>query len=164
MGCQSHSPRCLGTFRERTEHQSHTKQKPLHESFVTSNHCQVFLASIQPDACPTRDGHLHPSYRQSVKHLHTCRDELQEYDAFDEGVFFRSRFWLLMSYIVSVAAIGGSVTVLLKDYALDASVSTTWPGVAGICQVTLILGSALLFFVSRIPGDSDGSYSAYSSF
>ena len=93
-----------------------------------------------------------------------CRDELQEYDAFDEGVFFRSRFWLLMSYIVSIAAIGGSVAVLLKDYALDTSVQTAWPGVAGLCQTTLILGSALLFFVSRIPGDTDGSYSAYSSF
>ncbi|KAK9848556.1 hypothetical protein WJX84_001365 [Apatococcus fuscideae] len=92
------------------------------------------------------------------------RDELQEYDAFDEGVFFRSRFWLLMSYIVSIAAIGGSVAVLLKDYALDTSVQTAWPGVAGLCQTTLILGSALLFFVSRLPGDTDGSYSAYSSF
>ena len=69
-----------------------------------------------------------------------------------------------MSYIISIAAIGGSVAVLLKDYALDSTVQTTWPGVAGICQVTLILGSALLFFVSRIPGDSEGSYSAYSSF
>ena len=34
------------------------------------------------------------------------REDLQEeYDSFDEGVFCRSRSWLLLSYIISTAYI-----------------------------------------------------------
>jgi hypothetical protein len=36
-----------------------------------------------------------------------------------------------------------------------------WPGVAGILQVTCILGSGLLFFVSRGQGESDYGYSGF---
>ena len=32
-------------------------------------------------------------------------DLLEEYDSFDEGVFCRSRSWLLLSYIISTASI-----------------------------------------------------------
>lgn len=92
-----------------------------------------------------------------------CRDELLEYDAFDEGVFCRSRFWLFISYVVSFAAIVGSVWVLLQDYALNPDVSNPWPGVAGLCQVIFILGSALLFFVSRTPTETD-NYGGYGNF
>ncbi|KAK9809248.1 hypothetical protein WJX72_012057 [[Myrmecia] bisecta] len=91
------------------------------------------------------------------------RDELQEYDPFDEGVFCRSRFWLFLSYVVSSSAVIGSVMVLLKDYALDPNVHNVWPGIACLFQVTCILGSALLFFVSRTP-TSDSSGGGYGAF
>ena len=45
-----------------------------------------------------------------------CRDELTEYDPFDDGSFCRSRFWLFVSYIVSFASIVGAVWVLLQHY------------------------------------------------
>ena len=61
-----------------------------------------------------------------------------------------------MSYCVSFGAIVGAVWVLLSDYALNPDVSDIWPGVAGLFQVALILGAALLFFVSRTPAESSG--------
>ena len=42
------------------------------------------------------------------------REELQEFDAFDEGVFCRSRTWLFLSYVVSFGAVAGSVWVLMQ--------------------------------------------------
>ena len=69
--------------------------------------------------------------------MHACRDELQEYDPFDEGVFCRSRFWLFISYVVSFASVAGSVWVLLGHYALNPNVPTVWPGIAGLFQVCL---------------------------
>ena len=63
------------------------------------------------------------------------RDELQEYDPFDEGVFCRSRIWLFISYMVSFASVAGAVWVLLGHYALNPDVSNVWPGVAGLFQV-----------------------------
>lgn len=90
-----------------------------------------------------------------------CRDDLHEaYDAYDDGVFCRARSWLFVSYVVSFGSIVGAVWVLLSDYALKEGTSTVWPGVAGIFQVALILGSALLFFVSRTPSD-DAGYSQW---
>jgi len=88
---------------------------------------------------------------------HPCRDELHEgYDAYDDGVFCRARSWLFVSYCVSFGAIVGAVWVLLSDYALKEDVQTVWPGVAGLFQVSLVLGSALLFFVSRTPSEDSG--------
>ena len=93
-----------------------------------------------------------------------CREELEDqYDAFDEGVFCRSRFWLFVSYLVSTSAIIGSILVLLHFYAWNSDVPTLWPGVAGVFQVILVLGSALLFFVSRSGGGTD-EYGGYSGF
>lgn len=63
------------------------------------------------------------------------RDELEEYDPFDEGVFCRSRFWLFISYVVSFASVVGAVWVLLGHYALNPDVTTVWPGIAGLFQV-----------------------------
>jgi len=37
-----------------------------------------------------------------------------------------------------------------------------WPGVAGVFQVACILGSGLLFFISRTP--VEGSYGGYEVF
>ena len=92
------------------------------------------------------------------------RDELLEYDPYDEGVFCRARFWLFISYVVSFGSIIGAVWVLLQDYALVEGVDNVWPGVACLFQVTLILGSALLFFVSRTPTDSSGGGYDYGGF
>ena len=46
--------------------------------------------------------------------LATRREELQEFDAFDEAVFCRSRTWLFLSYVVSFGAVAGSVWVLMQ--------------------------------------------------
>ncbi len=71
-----------------------------------------------------------------------CRDELEEYDPFDEGVFCRSRFWLFISYVVSFASVVGAVWVLLGHYALNPDVPTVWPGIAGLFQVINIASCA----------------------
>ncbi len=65
---------------------------------------------------------------------HACREELETYDAFDEGVFCRSRSWLFISYVVSFASVIAAVWVLLQGYALG-DVPSVWPGAAGVLQV-----------------------------
>lgn len=65
----------------------------------------------------------------------TCREELENFDAFDEGVFCRSRFWLFISYVVSFASVIAAVWVLLQGYALSEAPSV-WPGVAGLFQAS----------------------------
>lgn len=92
------------------------------------------------------------------------RDDLVEYDPFDDGGFCRSRFWLFLSYVVSFASVVGSVWVLMQHYAANpAAAGNVWPGVAGVFQVSCILGSGLLFFVSRTPVDGGygGGYEAW---
>lgn len=80
------------------------------------------------------------------------RDELLSYDPYDEGTFCRSRFWLLMAYGISLAAIGSSVLVMLHKGG----------DVAPILQVAFILGAALVLFTSRSEGESGGtSYDAF---
>ena len=97
----------------------------------------------------------------SLQSMLLCRDDLHA-DFDDEGVYCRARSWLFVSYVVSFAAIIGSVWVLLQDYALNDASNTVWPGVAGLLQVTLILASGLLFFISRTPSeDSSNSYAMY---
>ncbi|DBA90422.1 hypothetical protein WJX77_002012 [Trebouxia sp. C0004] len=85
------------------------------------------------------------------------REDLEEYDSFDEGVYCRSRSWLFLAYLVSFGSIMGSVAVLLKSYALNDAIDVMWPGVAGLFQVTLILAAGLLLFVSRTPAEGTGS-------
>lgn len=92
-----------------------------------------------------------------------CREDLDEYDTFDDGVYCRSRSWLFLAYIVSFGAIMGSVAVLLQSYALNDAVDVVWPGVAGLFQVTLILAAGLLLFVSRTPADGSAP-SSYGTF
>lgn len=101
-------------------------------------------------------------------------DQLQEYDPFDDdggGGVCRSRFWLFLSYLVSFAALTGSVWVLLQHYAFAgpggaaAAGGTVWTGVAGVLEVALILASALVFFLSRTPVDGGyGSSGGYTGF
>lgn len=89
------------------------------------------------------------------------RDELQDYDPFDDGGLCRTRFWLFLSYIVSFGSLIGAVWVLAQHYTLNPEMKgEVWPGVAGIFQVTCILASGLVFFVSRTP--ADGAYGGYS--
>lgn len=85
-----------------------------------------------------------------------------EYDPFDEGLYCRSRLWLFIAYVVSFGSIAGAAWVLLQAYALNPAAATAWPGIAGLFQVTLILGSALVFFISRTPVSE--SSSAYGQF
>ena len=90
----------------------------------------------------------------------------QEYDPFDDGALCRSRFWLFLSYVVSFAALVAAVWVLAQDYALNPAMKgqPLWPGVAGVFQVTCILGAGLVFFVSRTPADGGGGYGGYQGF
>ena len=91
-----------------------------------------------------------------------CRDDLSEgYDYnYDEGIYCRARSWLFLSYCISFGAVVGAVWVLLHDINLKSETGVSaWPGVAGLFQVALILGSALLFFVSRTPAEGSASYS-----
>ncbi|GLC37889.1 hypothetical protein PLESTB_001505800 [Pleodorina starrii] len=90
------------------------------------------------------------------------RDDMVEYDPFDDATYCRSRLWLFLSYIVSFASIVAAVWVMLAHYARnpDYSAAEKWPGAAGIFQVTFILGSGLMFFVSRTPADT-GGYNAF---
>lgn len=92
------------------------------------------------------------------------REELAEYDSFDDASFCRARLWLFLSYVVSFGAITGAVWVLLQHYATnpDLTVHEKWPGVAGLFQVGLILGSGLLFFISRT--SNEGGFGGYSGF
>ena len=64
---------------------------------------------------------------------------------------------------MSTGSVIGSILVLLHFYAWNPAVASLWPGVAGVFQVILILGSALLFFVSRTQGTAD-AYGGYSGF
>eukprot|EP00882_Tetradesmus_deserticola_P003957 GHRQ01004183.1.p1 GENE.GHRQ01004183.1~~GHRQ01004183.1.p1 ORF type:complete len:172 (+),score=21.30 GHRQ01004183.1:184-699(+) len=85
------------------------------------------------------------------------RDDLQDYDPFDDGGFCRSRFWLFLSYVVSFGSVVGAVWVLMQHYAMNSDVAgEVWPGVAGVFQVSCILASGLLFFISRTPADGSG--------
>ena len=74
-------------------------------------------------------------------------DEISEVDPFDDdGVYCRSRLWLLIAYCVCASSIAGATIVFLSS-------SATGIGLGSIIQVSCILGSALLFFVSRSDGD-----------
>lgn len=56
---------------------------------------------------------FHPSASRHPCWQCSRSDELLSYDPYDEGTFCRSRFWLLMAYGISLAAIGSSVLVML---------------------------------------------------
>lgn len=79
------------------------------------------------------------------------RDELLSYDTYDEGMYCRSRIWLLMAYALSLGAIAGSVLVMLHRGG----------EVSSILQVACILGAALVLFTSRSEGEGGSSYDAF---
>jgi hypothetical protein len=83
------------------------------------------------------------------------RDELASYDPWsDDGAFCRSRTWMLLAYTTCVGAIAGAVVVMIH-------VGGAWLGLAATLQVALVLGGALVLFVSRPPGEDGGGYSAF---
>mmetsp|Transcript_54449 Transcript_54449/g.173018 ORF Transcript_54449/g.173018 Transcript_54449/m.173018 type:complete len:152 (+) Transcript_54449:276-731(+) len=91
------------------------------------------------------------------------RDELQEYDPFDDGSDCRSRSWLFVSYVVSFSSVVAAVWVLVQNYATNPEIKgdEIWPGVAGVIQCTLILASGLIFWLSRSPAGGGGAYGGY---
>ncbi len=99
--------------------------------------CAVFLAFAQAaqkmcQAMSLLSLREVPNLCAPVNH----REDLENYDAFDEGVFCRSRFWLFISYVISFASVIGACWVLLQGYALSSDEgSEVWPGVAGLFQV-----------------------------
>lgn len=106
------------------------------------------------------------------------------YQSFDEGVECRSKVWLLMAYLVSLGSVigersacclpalesaqadpprlplaaAGAVVVLVQKYATNPDATTLWPGVAGLFQTILILGSGLVFWLTKGGEDDSGSY------
>ncbi|GAX76275.1 hypothetical protein CEUSTIGMA_g3719.t1 [Chlamydomonas eustigma] len=93
------------------------------------------------------------------------KDELADIDPFDDASYCRARVWLFLSYVVSFASLVAAVWVMIQHYSSnpDFTPAEKWPGAAGIFQVSFILGSALLFFISRTPGNSS-SYDGYGAF
>jgi hypothetical protein len=79
-------------------------------------------------------------------------DEISSVDPWDEGVYCRSRVWLLVAYVVCAISIAGATIIML-------TAGASGVGIASVVQVASILGGALLFFVSRSEGEAgDGSY------
>ena len=77
-------------------------------------------------------------------------DELQSIDPWgDEGVYCRSRLWLLISYLISALSIVGAAIIMIGS-------SGSYVGIAIVIQVASILASSLVFFVSRTEGEEGG--------
>lgn len=82
-------------------------------------------------------------------------DEVQGYDPWnDDGVYCRSRVWLLIAYLVCGGAIAGAAGVMIASG--GAAV-----GMAAVMQVACIIGAALLFFVSRSDGEGGDGYGSF---
>lgn len=75
------------------------------------------------------------------------REELQDYSPFDDGTGCRSRTWLFLAYVIAFTSLASAAGLLVRD-ALPGSPST-WPGAAGVLQCALVLGSGLLYWLSR---------------
>ena len=80
-------------------------------------------------------------------------DEIESVDPWDdEGVYCRSRVWLLLSYLVCGGSIAGATVIMIAS-------GGGGIGLAAVIQVACILGGALLFFVSRSEGENGGDAS-----
>lgn len=81
------------------------------------------------------------------------RDALTEISGgMDRGAETRARLWLLVSFLIAFAAVGGSIAVLIATSGLTGLASV---GVGSVLQCGLILASALLFWGFRT-GDNSG--------
>ena len=65
----------------------------------------------------------------------------------------RAKLWLLVSYVISMAALIGSLWSLAQKYA---PTPHAWGGVAGVLQCAFILAGGLMFWGVR--GQSDYGY------
>ena len=82
-------------------------------------------------------------------------DEVQGYDPWnDDGVYCRSRVWLLVAYLVAGGSIAGAAAVMIHSGGAAL-------GMACVLQVASIIGAALLFFVSRSEGEGGDGYSTF---
>lgn len=64
-------------------------------------------------------------------------DELLSYDTYDEGMYCRSRIWLLMAYALSLGAIAGSVLVMLHRGGEVSSILQVGGWVGPSCHPTI---------------------------
>ena len=65
----------------------------------------------------------------------------------------RAKLWMLVSYVISMAALIGSLWSLAQNYA---PTPHAWPGVAGVLQCAFILAGGLMFWGVR--GQNDYGY------
>ena len=77
--------------------------------------------------------------------VNAVRREELGYDP--DGLESRKRAWLLVSYLVSFGAVGWSIAGLIVYFNKDGHDAAT--GAAGVVQTVLIVGSALLYWVTR---------------
>mmetsp|Transcript_34595 Transcript_34595/g.61705 ORF Transcript_34595/g.61705 Transcript_34595/m.61705 type:complete len:172 (-) Transcript_34595:553-1068(-) len=86
------------------------------------------------------------------------RDQISGgYDSFDEGSLCRSKFWLFLSYVVSFSSVVFAVWLLIAHN--GEGTEHAWSSIAGLFQVVFILGSGLVFFLTRTANeDSGGAY------
>lgn len=80
-------------------------------------------------------------------------DEYRQLDPWeDEGMYCRSRIWLLIAYCICGGSIFGAGAIMI-------AAGGGGIGLSIIIQVCCILGAALLFFISRSGGESsEGEY------
>lgn len=71
----------------------------------------------------------------------------------DDSLEYRARLWLFISFIIALAAVGGSVGVLITCSGIAGLEPV---GVGSVLQSGLILASALLLWAFRGDGDSSG--------
>ena len=82
-------------------------------------------------------------------------DELQAVDPWsDDGVYCRSRVWLLLAYAVCFGSVAGAAGMMIH-------LGGGAVGVACTVQVAAILSAALLFFVSRSEGEGGDGYAMF---
>eukprot|EP00898_Chlorokybus_atmophyticus_P007375 jgi/Chlat1/7639/Chrsp64S07113 len=90
------------------------------------------------------------------------KEDVMEYSSMDDGEGCRQqlihplsptrlRFFLFLSYLVSLGSLGFGVWVLVAGYAVHPDVNH-WPGVAVLIHCTLVLCSGLIFWTSRSAG------------
>lgn len=82
------------------------------------------------------------------------REELQDYSPFDDGSGCRSRTWLFLAYVIAFISLAASAGLLIQDSANVTALNPDawWPGGAGVVQTIFILGSGLMYWLSRSQG------------
>ncbi|GJP51774.1 hypothetical protein CLOM_g10916 [Closterium sp. NIES-68] len=84
------------------------------------------------------------------------RDELLDYSPYDDGAGCRSRTWLFLAYVIAFASLAGAAGLLIKDASPPST--SSWPGAAGVFQCAFIIGSGLLYWLSRSSESSPSYY------